>query len=268
MRILFLVVLMLICGTANAAMYSCADEYGTKILRSYPCEKNEKQQAIVKEVEPSHTIINSTGERQNYRSRSQEETNAVTYRDTGSANSNGYKELLDHCNAGIGSAMNIVNGGHKDSRTRNLEAMAPAMRAACGQNNGSLQGDKEKNDYCNTVTSMVMNIVNGGHRDNRTRNLAAMAPVMQAACEQNNNSAMNQPGIQASPSSSGLGKDVGQCMGACASEQGICSASCNDGSCIANCNGNGQCIGNCASRQGMCAGNCGAAHGRCVSRCN
>lgn len=188
---------MLICGSANAAMYSCADENGTKILRSYPCEKNEKQQAIVKEVEPSHTIINSTGERQSYRSRSQEEINAVTYRDTGSANSNGYKELLDHCNAGIGSAMNIVNGGHKDSRTRNLEAMAPAMRAACGQNNGSLQGDKEKNDYCNTVTSMVMNIVNGGHRDNRTRNLAAMAPVMQAACEQNNNSAMTQPDIQA-----------------------------------------------------------------------
>ena len=43
-------------------------------------------------------------------------------------------------------------------------------------------------------------------------------------------------------------RDVGQCMGACASEQGIC---------ISQCQGNGQCIGQCA-----------AAHGRCVSRCN
>lgn len=43
-------------------------------------------------------------------------------------------------------------------------------------------------------------------------------------------------------------RDVGQCMGACASEQGIC---------IGQCQGNGQCISNCA-----------AAHGRCVARCN
>jgi hypothetical protein len=42
--------------------------------------------------------------------------------------------------------------------------------------------------------------------------------------------------------------NFGQCMGACASEQGIC---------ISQCQGNGQCISNCA-----------AAHGRCVSRCN
>lgn len=37
-------------------------------------------------------------------------------------------------------------------------------------------------------------------------------------------------------------RDIGQCMGACASEQGIC---------IAQCQGNGQCIAN-----------CNAAHGR------
>jgi len=42
--------------------------------------------------------------------------------------------------------------------------------------------------------------------------------------------------------------DVGQCMGDCASEQGMC---------IASCQGDGQCIANCA-----------AAHGRCVARCN
>lgn len=44
------------------------------------------------------------------------------------------------------------------------------------------------------------------------------------------------------------GSDVGQCMGACASEQGIC---------IGQCQGNGQCIANCSS-----------AHGRCVARCH
>lgn len=42
--------------------------------------------------------------------------------------------------------------------------------------------------------------------------------------------------------------DIGQCIAACASEQGIC---------ISQCQGNGQCIANCA-----------AAYGRCVSRCN
>lgn len=42
--------------------------------------------------------------------------------------------------------------------------------------------------------------------------------------------------------------DVGQCMGDCASDQGIC---------ISQCDGDGQCIGNCS-----------ATHGRCVSRCH
>ena len=41
--------------------------------------------------------------------------------------------------------------------------------------------------------------------------------------------------------------NIGQCMGACASEQGIC---------IGHCQGNGTCISQCA-----------ATHGRCVSRC-
>ncbi len=44
------------------------------------------------------------------------------------------------------------------------------------------------------------------------------------------------------------GAEIGQCMGDCASEQGIC---------ISQCNGDGQCISRCAS-----------AYGRCVSRCN
>jgi len=42
--------------------------------------------------------------------------------------------------------------------------------------------------------------------------------------------------------------DIGQCMGDCASEQGMC---------ISQCQGDGQCINR-----------CGAAHGRCMARCN
>ena len=56
--------LMLICCSANAAMYSCEDGSGKKIFRSEPCEKNEKQQPVVKKIEPSYYIINSTGEKQ------------------------------------------------------------------------------------------------------------------------------------------------------------------------------------------------------------
>lgn len=50
------------------------------------------------------------------------------------------------------------------------------------------------------------------------------------------------------PSASPPGRDIGLCMGDCASEQGIC---------IAQCESNGNCIANCAS-----------AWGRCASRCN
>lgn len=45
----------------------------------------------------------------------------------------------------------------------------------------------------------------------------------------------------------GASENVGQCMGSCASEQGIC---------ISQCNGNGQCIGNCAAAQGRCFSRC------------
>lgn len=61
--------LMLICGSAHAVMYSCVDVRGSKILRNYPCEKNEKQEVIEKVVDPSYSEINSTGERQYYQSR-------------------------------------------------------------------------------------------------------------------------------------------------------------------------------------------------------
>ncbi len=59
--------LMLICCSANADMYSCVDDSGTKTLKNLPCEQNEKQQVIVEEVGPSYSVIDSTGERQNYR---------------------------------------------------------------------------------------------------------------------------------------------------------------------------------------------------------
>lgn len=55
-------------------------------------------------------------------------------------------------------------------------------------------------------------------------------------------------GRVSTPGGGGPGRDIGQCMGYCASEQGMC---------IANCRGNGPCIGN-----------CGASHGRCVAACN
>lgn len=57
----------------------------------------------------------------------------------------------------------------------------------------------------------------------------------------------NQPSVRP-PIASPPARDIGQCMGDCGSEQGIC---------ISQCGSNGQCIGNCA-----------AAHGRCVARCN
>ena len=41
--------------------------------------------------------------------------------------------------------------------------------------------------------------------------------------------------------------NIGQCMGDCAAEHGMC---------VGACQGDGQCIANCA-----------ASHGRCVSRC-
>ena len=58
------ILLMLFCGSANAGMYSCVDDSGKKVFRSDPCEKNEKQQPVVKKVEPSYYIVNSTGEKQ------------------------------------------------------------------------------------------------------------------------------------------------------------------------------------------------------------
>jgi hypothetical protein len=57
------ILLMLICCSANAGMYSCVDDSGKKVLRSEPCEQNEKQQPIVIKADPSYYVINSTGER-------------------------------------------------------------------------------------------------------------------------------------------------------------------------------------------------------------
>lgn len=59
------ILLMLVCCSANATMYSCVDKNGTKVLKNYPCEQNEKQQVIkTEQATESYYIINSTGEKQ------------------------------------------------------------------------------------------------------------------------------------------------------------------------------------------------------------
>lgn len=47
------ILMLLVCGSSNAAMYSCVDRNGTKTLKNYPCEQNEKQQVIETEFVPS-----------------------------------------------------------------------------------------------------------------------------------------------------------------------------------------------------------------------
>lgn len=47
------ILMMLVCGSSNADMYSCVDKNGTKTLRNNPCEKIEKQQVIETEYVPS-----------------------------------------------------------------------------------------------------------------------------------------------------------------------------------------------------------------------
>ena len=61
-----IILLMLVCCSANAAMYSCVDKSGAKVLRSSPCDQNEKQQTVEKIVTPSYYIIDGTGERQSF----------------------------------------------------------------------------------------------------------------------------------------------------------------------------------------------------------
>jgi Domain of unknown function (DUF4124) len=65
--------LMLICCSANAAMYSCVDKNGTKVLQNFPCEQHEKQHEIVKVEKPSYIVINNTRERQRLISEEQED---------------------------------------------------------------------------------------------------------------------------------------------------------------------------------------------------
>lgn len=73
-----ILLLLLACGPASAAMYSCADEYGAKVLRNYPCNENEKQREIpTAQTGPSYSVIHGTGERQYYRGRTPEEMAAL-----------------------------------------------------------------------------------------------------------------------------------------------------------------------------------------------
>ena len=50
------ILLMLFCCSANAAIYSCVDDSGKKVLRSDHCEQNEKQKVAEKLVTPSISI--------------------------------------------------------------------------------------------------------------------------------------------------------------------------------------------------------------------
>jgi hypothetical protein len=50
------ILLMLFCCSANASIYSCVDDSGKKVLRSDPCEQNEKQKVTEKLITPSISI--------------------------------------------------------------------------------------------------------------------------------------------------------------------------------------------------------------------
>lgn len=69
MRGSILLVLMLVCGTANATMYSCVDRYGAKTLRNDICQQGEKQSVIEFDDPDPYSAVNSTGEVQHYERR-------------------------------------------------------------------------------------------------------------------------------------------------------------------------------------------------------
>lgn len=97
--------------------------------------------------------------------------------------------------------------------------------------------DREVEALMNKITSINNNLSNNLlERKYQLQEIEALNGTLQSL------QGIQQPKIQYSAESKA------QCVGFCASEQGTC---------IADCQGNGQCIGRCA-----------AAHGRCVSRCN
>lgn len=87
--------LLLISCSANADMYSCADESGKKILRNYPCEQNEKQQPIINKVKPSYYIINSTGERQGIASYQTKQTQKTDTHKNANHQPNGLRHSIE-----------------------------------------------------------------------------------------------------------------------------------------------------------------------------
>ncbi len=55
--------LMLACNAAGAAVYSCIDRDGAKIIRSTPCEPNEHGEEVKKAKDlPPYSVVHSTGE--------------------------------------------------------------------------------------------------------------------------------------------------------------------------------------------------------------
>jgi len=239
-RVIFL---MLICSSANAAMYSCVDENGTKILRNYPCEQNEKQKVIENKVEPSYYIINGTGERQSFQSHQAAQQNEPV--------NSAPKNLYDRAMAAANSGADL----RSEMRGARFEGVIKAAEAWCA----ALGGDQQ------SLYDRAMAAANSGDQRSEMRGARFYAVLRAAKAEcalQRAAGGQNKAAVS--------GRNIGQCIEACDSEQGICSGNCSSSQamCSGNCNGDGQCYGNCASSQGMCMGNCGAAHGRCVSMCN
>lgn len=136
------ILLVLICGSANAVMYWCVDKNnGTRILRNYQCEEGEKQQPVQLEQEGprQYSVIDSTGEQQHYATY----VTTITYYDSAPTRSNPTainfacekrrKELSESIYepttlAGALVKSNLENAYKRDCE--NLPSLTPEARAA------------------------------------------------------------------------------------------------------------------------------------------
>jgi hypothetical protein len=71
MKLCIPVLLLLLCGSTQADMYSCVDSSGIKTLKNIECNKNERSNLLAKSHVQSYTVIESTGETQLYREHGQ-----------------------------------------------------------------------------------------------------------------------------------------------------------------------------------------------------
>lgn len=82
---------------------------------------------------------------------------------------------------------------------------------------------------------------------NLSRNLQAIERDRTTCLLGKNNVAQPQSYVESPPQIHIRQRDIGQCMGSCGAEQGIC---------IASCQGRANCIANCASSNGRCVASC------------